>query len=173
MKQLSFFFLFFFSLANSQITKQLKILDSESNTGIPAVRIITGDEVFYTNEDGMVTLPEQSTHLDILTSGFEMLKNTPYQSVIELKPLYKDIDEVKIVSIEVRKIFEEVLKNYSAKYYDKPALYDVTYSQKSFENDQMKLLMVADGKFWTRDGRYDRRDASKGKIGDLCTAADR
>ena len=164
MKQLSFFFLFFFSLANSQITKQLKILDSESNTGIHAVRIIAGDEVFYTNEDGMVTLPEQATRLDISTSGFEILKNTSYQSVIKLKPLYKDIDEVKIVSIEVRKIFEEVLKNYSAKYYDKPALYDVTYSQKSFENDQMKLLMVADGKFWTRDGRYDRRDASKGKL---------
>lgn len=164
MKQILLFLLFFVFLAQAQTTKQLKIIDAESSSVIPAVRIISGDQVFYTNEDGMVTLPEHANILDISTSGFETLKEITYRDVIKLKPLYKDIDEVKIVSIEVKKIFEEVLKNYSAKYYDQPALYDVTFSQKSFENEQMKLLMVSDGKFWTRDGRYNSKDAYKGKL---------
>ena len=97
--------------------------------------------------------------MEVFVSGYENLKNAKLSSTLKLKPLYNDIDEVKIVSIDIKKIFADVYKNYSDRYYDKPALYDITYSRKSFENGKMKLLVVADGKFWSRDGRYNAKEA--------------
>ena len=161
-----FLLLFFFcsAVVFSQKMKQTKIVDSETGTAIPNVRIILADQIYYSNDDGFISLPENAKNFDVSISGYQSMKNLAFQSIIHLKPLYKDIDEVKIVSIDVKKILNEVYKNYNKIYYDKPAIYDITYSQKSFENNQMKLLMVADGKFWTRDGNYNAKEAFNNKF---------
>lgn len=163
MKQILLFFLFSFWLLNSQTFKKVKIADAETGKAIPNVRIILADQIFYSNDDGFISLPKEAKQFEVSVAGYETLKAAKFQSTLKLKPLYNDIDEVKIVSIDVKKIFTDVCKNYTDRYYDKPAIYDVTYSQKRFENNKMKLLVVADGKFWTRDGQYNAKEAFNGK----------
>lgn len=163
MKQILLFFLFSFSLLNSQTLKKVKIADAETGKAIPNVRIILADQIFYSNDDGFISLPKGAKQFEVSVAGYETLKAAKFQSTLKLKPLYNDIDEVKIVSIDIKKIFTDVSKNYTDRYYDKPAIYDVTYSQKRFENNKMKLLVVADGKFWTRDGQYNAKEAFNGK----------
>lgn len=159
MKQLILFFLFSFSLFQAQSLKRVKIEDAETGKPIPNARIIHADQIFYANDDGFISLPKNSRDLEVSVSGYETLKNVRSSSIFKLKPLYNDIDEIKIVSIDIKKILADVYKNFADRYYHKAALYDITYSQKSFENDKMKLLMVADGKFWTRDGEYNAKEA--------------
>ncbi|MDQ0478214.1 hypothetical protein [Chryseobacterium sp. MDT2-18] len=127
------------------------------------MRIILADQIFYSNDDGSISLPKDAKQFEVSFTGYETLKTSKFQSSIKLKPLYNDIDEVKIVSVDIKKIFTDVSKNYTDRYYDKPAIFDVTYSQKRFENNKMKLLVVADGKFWTRDGQYNAKEAFNGK----------
>ncbi|QDP85619.1 hypothetical protein FNJ88_08600 [Chryseobacterium sp. SNU WT5] len=143
--------------------KQTKIVDAETGTAIPSARIIHDHQIYYSNDDGVVSLPKDSKQFEVSVAGYESLKSPKQQSIIKLKPLYSDIDEIKIVSIDVKKIFTDVYKNYEKRYYNQPAMYDVTYSQKRFENNKMKLLVVADGKFWTRDGQYNAKEAFNGK----------
>ena len=159
MKYFLLIFLFCSSVVFSQKMKQIKIVDLENSKAIPNARIIFDHQIYYSNDDGFISLPENAKSFDVSISGYQSLSISDFQSIIHLKPLYKDIDEVKIVSVDVKKIFNEVYKNYNKIYYNKPAIYDITYSQKSFENNQMKLLMVADGKFWTRDGNYNAKEA--------------
>lgn len=163
MKQILLFLIFSFSLVNSQTIKKLKIADAETGKAIPNARIILANQIFYSNDDGFISLPKDAKQFDVSVAGYESLKSAKYQSTIKLNPLYNDIDEIKIVSIDVKKIFTDVYKNYEKRYYNKPAMYDVTYSQKRFENNKMKLLVVADGKFWTRDGQYNAKEAFNGK----------
>ncbi|QBO57433.1 hypothetical protein [Chryseobacterium salivictor] len=163
MKQILLFFVFSFSILNSQTLKKVKIEDAETGKAIPNVRIILADQIFYSNDDGSISLPKDAKQFEVSFTGYETLKTSKFQSSIKLKPLYNDIDEVKIVSVDIKKIFTDVSKNYTNRYYDKPAIFDVTYSQKRFENNKMKLLVVADGKFWTRDGQYNAKEAFNGK----------
>lgn len=160
-----FLLLFFFcsAVVFSQKMKQTKIVDSETGIAIPNVRIILADQIFYSNDDGFISLPKEAKQFEVSVAGYETLKVAKFQSTLKLKPLYNDIDEVKIVSIDIKNIFTDVSKNYTDRYYNKPAIYDVTYSQKRFENNKMKLLVVADGKFWTRDGQYNAKEAFNGK----------
>lgn len=163
MKQLLLFFVLSFSLVNSQTIKKIKIADAETGKVIPNARIILANQIFYSNDDGFISLPKDAKQFYVSIAGYESLKSAKYQSTIKLKPLYNDIEEVKIVSIDVKKIFKEVLNNYSEIYYNKPAVYDITYSQKSFENEKMKSLMIADGKYWVRDGKFNGKEAFNGK----------
>ena len=159
MKKLLLLFIFCSCSLFSQTLKQMKITDAETGKAIPNARIILADQIYYSNDDGSISLPKDTRQFEVSVSAYEALKNAKFQSIVKLKPLYNDIDEVKIVSIDIKKIFTDVYKNYSDRYYDKPALYDITYSRKSFENNKMKLLVVADGQFWSRDGQYNAKEA--------------
>ena len=159
MKKPLLLFIFCSCFLFSQTLKKIKIVDSETGKAIPNARIILADQIYYSNDDGSISLPKDTRQFEVSVSGYEALKNAKFQSIVKLKPLYNDIDEVKIVSIDIKKIFTDVYKNYSDRYYDKPALYDITYSRKSFENNKMKLLVVADGQFWSRDGQYNAKEA--------------
>lgn len=159
MKQLLLFSFFCFSLLSSQTIKKIKIADAETGKAIPNARIILAGQIYYSNDDGYTSLPKDAKQFEVSVSGYETLNTSAISDIVKLKPLYKDIAEIKIVSIDIKKIFKEVYKNYSDKYYDKPATYDITFWQKSFENNQMKLLMVADGQFWTRDGNFNGKEA--------------
>lgn len=163
MKYFLLIFLFCSSVLFSQKMNQTKIVDAETGTAIPNARIIHAHQIYYSNDDGVVSLPKAAKQFEVSVAGYESLKSPKQQSIIKLKPLYTDIDEIKIVSVDIKKIFTDVSKNYADRYYDKPAIFDVTYSQKRFENNKMKLLVVADGKFWTRDGQYNAKEAFNGK----------
>ncbi len=147
----------------SQTLKKVKIADAETGAAIPNARIILVNQIFYSNDDGFISLPKEAKQFEVSVAGYETLKSAKQQSTIKLKPLYNDVEEIKIVSIDIKKIFTDVYKNYEKRYYNQPAMYDVTYSQKRFENNKMKLLVVADGKFWTRDGNYNAKEAFNGK----------
>lgn len=158
-------FILFLLFCNSFLFAQkIKIIDSETSNPIANARIITGNQVYYSNDDGFVLLPEKSENMEISATGYQAGKNKNHTSVISLKPLYKDIDEVKIVSVDFQKILKDVADNYSDVYYDKPVIYDVEIKQKSFENNELKLLMIADGKFWSKDGKYYPKDAFNDKF---------
>ena len=159
MKQLLLFFFFSFSLLSSQTLKKIKIADAETGKAISNARIILAGQIYYSNDDGYTSLPKDAKQFEVSVSGYETLNTSAISDLVKLKPLYKVIAEIKIVSIDIKKIFKEVYKNYSDKYYDKPATYDITFWQKSFENNQMKLLMVADGQYWTRDGNFHGKEA--------------
>lgn len=159
MKKLLLLSVFFSYALFSQTLKKVKIADAETGAAIPNARIILANQIFYSNDDGLISLPKEAKQFEVSVAGYETLKSAKQQSTIKLKPLYNDIDEIKIVSIDIKKIFKEVSKNYADKYYDKPAVYDITFRQKSFENNQMKLLIVADGQYWTRDGSFNSKEA--------------
>jgi len=157
----SVFLIFVFSFLHTQ---KLKVVDIENGKPLSNVRILQNSQVYYTNDDGEVLLPENSAILEISAFGYQTEKNKKYNPLIKLKPLYTDIDEVKIVSVDVKKIFNDIADRYSEIYYDKPAIYEVTIKQRSFENNEMKLLMIADGKFWSRDGMYNAKEAFNNKF---------
>ncbi len=148
----------------SQNLKKIKIVDSQDSKPISNVRLLFSNEVVYSNDDGFALIPENVKDLEISKSGYLTEKLNKVSEIISLKPLYQDIEEVKIVNIDVKKIFKEVSNRYSDIYYDKSAIYDVTIKQRAFENNDMKLLMIADGKFWSRDGSYNAKEAFSNKF---------
>lgn len=151
---LLFYSSFFFS-------QKIQIVENVTSKPIANARIITEGKIYYTNDEGYGLLGEHSKNLEISAFGYETTKENEFKSIIKLNPVYKDIDEIKIVSIDFQKILKNVSDHYSEIYYDRPIIYDVTVKQKQFENDSLKMLMVADGKFWSKDGQYYAKDAFK------------
>jgi len=157
MKRLLFVFLQFPIVFFAQ--QKIQILDSETSKPIPNARIISSQNVYYSNDDGFILLPENSNKQEISAIGYISEAVEKHSAIIKLKPKYLNIDEVKIVSIDFKKILNDVSDNYSKIYYDQSQLYDITIKQRAFENNQMKLLMIADGKFWSKDGTYYPKEA--------------
>lgn len=150
-KHIYLFFILFFGLFHSQ---QLKVVDAESGSPIANARILLPDQIVYTNEDGVAPVSQNTAAFEISASGYQKTKVSNFSSLIRLKPLYKDIGEIKIVNVDVKKIFEDVFKNYHKRYYDDPSVYDVVYKEKSFDNNKLHFLMIAEAKWWTRDNMY-------------------
>ncbi|MFC6269155.1 hypothetical protein [Frigoriflavimonas asaccharolytica] len=142
------------------LTKRL-VVDMETRKIIPDARVIFEDQIYYSNDEGNVLLPSNAKDFEISLSGYVTQIINNFQPIIALKPAYSDIVEVKIINIDVKKIFKDVIKHYDDIYYDKSAMYDVTYSQRTFEDNEMRQLMIADGKFWSRNGEYNFKDGSK------------
>ncbi|WP_142717607.1 hypothetical protein [Chryseobacterium rhizoplanae] len=86
---------------NAQSLK-LRIVNSENNDPVPHARIILSNTVLYSNDDGLILLPENSNNLEISASVYQTEKLGNYNSIIKLKPLYKDIDEVKIINVDIK-----------------------------------------------------------------------
>ena len=55
-------------------------------------------------------------------------------------------------------LFEDLSKNYHKRYYDEPSLYDVTLKSKSFNNNQLTMLVIAEAKMWTKSNSYNYKD---------------
>jgi hypothetical protein len=147
-------FVFLFGIIFSQNLKNIKIIDAEVGKPISNVRIVLPNEVIYTNDDGVALIPENASDLEVSKAGYQPEKLKNPVSVLRLKQFYKDIDEVKIINIDIKKLLEEVNKNFTKKYYSKPSLYNIIYKQKTTSDDQISLLLVADGKFWTESNFY-------------------
>ncbi len=160
MKALLFLPLLFFSFIRAQNVK-ISIVDSEDKKVISGARIIADNHVYYSNEDGVALLPSSTKLLRVTAFGYENKDHASTQPTIEMKPLYRKIDEVKLVSIDFEKFIQRALKNYDKVYYTKPAIYDISYRQSSSENAHLKSLLIADGKFWSRDGTYNSKENFK------------
>ncbi|MFC5872858.1 hypothetical protein [Chryseobacterium arachidis] len=132
----------------------MKILDAEDGKPIANTRIILPNEVIYTNDDGIALVPEQAKNLEVSKTGYQSEKLETIVPVLKLKPLYRDIQEVKIVTIDIRKLLEDVNRSYTKTYYSKPSLYNIIYKEKNTYDNELKLLMVADAKFWTESNFY-------------------
>lgn len=155
MKNYYFLFIFFFGIFSAQ---KLRVVDAETETPVPNARIILSNQIVYTNEDGFAPVDQGASGFEISASGFQNVKAAQFNSVIKLKRAYKDIEEVKMASIDLRKIFEDVSKNYKKRYYREPSLYDVVYKEKMSDNDKLYFLTIAETKLWSKGNYYNYKD---------------
>lgn len=151
MKHSYLLFILFFGVFHSQ---QLKVLDAESGSPVPNARILLKDQIVYTNEDGIAPVSSDAPAFEVSALGYQKAEVRNFSPQIKLKPLYKDIGEIKIVNVDVKKIFEDVAKNYHKRYYNAPSLYDVVYKEKSFDNSKLFFLVIAEAKLWASDNMY-------------------
>ncbi|WP_241285592.1 carboxypeptidase-like regulatory domain-containing protein [Chryseobacterium arthrosphaerae] len=151
MKHSYLLFILFFGVFHSQ---QLKVVDAESGSPVPNARILLKDQIVYTNEDGIAPVSSDAPAFEVSASGYQKAEVRNFSLQIKLKPLYKDIGEIKIVNVDVKKIFEDVAKNYHKRYYNAPSLYDVVYKEKSFDNSKLFFLVIAEAKLWASDNMY-------------------
>lgn len=151
MKHSYLLFILFFGVFYSQ---QLKVVDAESGSPVPNARVLLKDQIVYTNEDGIAPVSSNVPAFEVSASGYQKAEVLNFSPQIKLKPLYKDIGEIKIVNVDVKKIFEDVAKNYHKRYYNAPSLYDVVYKEKSFDNNKLFFLVIAEAKLWASDNMY-------------------
>jgi hypothetical protein len=147
-------FLFLFGIIFSQNLKNIKVIDAEEGKPIPNTRIILQSEVIYTNDDGVALVPENTTNLEVSKTGYQTEKLVQFSPIIKLKLLYRDIEEIKITNIDIKKLFEDVRDNYSKRYYSKPSLYDIIFKLKYTVDDKTNSLVIAEAKFWALSNAY-------------------
>lgn len=150
-KQL-FFFLFTFSILSAQ--KTIKVIDAETNSPIASARILSINAAFYTNEEGKANVTEEGASYDISKQGYQTQRVNNLSSTIALKPSYKDIEEVKIIDVNIADLLHEVQKRYSRNFNDRPIVYDITVKQKMTRDLKLYFLLIADEKLWRADGAY-------------------
>lgn len=155
MKHSYFLLIFFVGIFSAQ---KLKVVDSETGSPVPNARILLANQIVYTNEDGWAPVDAAAVNFEISASGFQKEKVNTFNALIKLKPVYKDIGEIKIVDVDIRKLFQDVSKNYQNRYYNEPSLYDVVYKEKKSDNDKLYFLVIAEAKLWSKSNLYNFRD---------------
>jgi len=143
------FFILCTLIFKAQSLKTVSVFDSEENKPVPNAKILTETRVYYTNEDGKVLIPENIKEIEISAPLYEN-KKTGISAQIFLKPLFKEIEEVTITNIDLKKLFQDLIDNYKTVYYSSPSLYSGTIKQKSFVDGKISHLLVADVNIWTK-----------------------
>ncbi|WP_210151027.1 carboxypeptidase-like regulatory domain-containing protein [Chryseobacterium scophthalmum] len=143
MKHISFLFVLLSAFFSAQ---KLQVVDAENGKPIANARIILSDQLVYTNEDGFASVTNDSKDFEISASGFKKEKFKNFNSVIKLEPVFKNIEEVKITSIDIKKFFTDIFKNYQKTYYDEPSVYDVVMKQKFFDNKKLHFMAISGAK---------------------------
>ncbi|MDV3928939.1 hypothetical protein CMT52_16915 [Elizabethkingia anophelis] len=145
-------FLFFLSLVywvSAQKYIKVNISDKSSNLTIPNARIVYENQVFYSNDDGDVNIPDNIGAFEVSAPSYKTIKLSSLSGSIKLEPQYNEIQEVVLNKLDVKKIFQNTLKNYLALYYTKPSLYDGTIKQKGYIDGKIINLFVADINLWS------------------------
>lgn len=154
MKILSLIILFFSSFLFSQT--KIKIIDSETQKPISDVRTVYNDEISYTNDDGFAVIPSDAENIELYAPQYEKglfsVKN-----IIELKPIYKEIQEVIIKSVDAKKIIASVLKDFNKNYETKTSIYNGTLKSRSEIDNKLDRILVIDMNLWTLNNKYDYR----------------
>lgn len=158
MKHISFLFVLFSAFLTAQ---KLQVVDAENGKPIANARIILTDQLVYTNEDGFAPVNENSKDFEVSASGFKKENVKNFSSTIKLQPAFKDIEEVKIINVDIKKIIEDLHKNYNKRYFDKPSLYDITFKSKGFNNNNLIFMVIAEAKLWSKSNSYNFRDGYK------------
>jgi hypothetical protein len=164
MKHLSILFVLLSAFLSAQ---KLQVVDSETGKPIANARIILSDQLVYTNEDGFAPVDNTYKDFEISATGFKKEKIKNFSSVIKLQPVFNDIEEVKIVSVDIKKLFEDVSKNYHKRYYDEPSLYNVVMKQKYFDNNKLHFMAITEAKLWSRKNWYDYKDGYNKRYDDI------
>lgn len=149
----SLFFILLALIFRAQSLKTVSVLDSEEKKPVVNAKILTESSVYYTNEDGKVLLPENISEIQISAPPYEQ-KKTKISSQIFLSPLFKEIEEVKITNIDLKKLLQNIIDNYKTVYYSNPSLYSGTIKQKSFVDGKIAHLLVADVNIWSKFNFY-------------------
>ncbi len=147
-------YLLFILIFNFFSAQNIQVIDAENGKPIPNARILWQNHVVYTNEEGFAPVDDSSVNGEISASGFQKTVIPQFYSPIKLKRGYKKIDEVKMIKVDLKKIFEEVSSHYKKRYYNKPSLYDVTYKEKRSDNNQIHFLVIAETKLWSKTNFY-------------------
>ncbi|MCU7616864.1 hypothetical protein NZ698_06620 [Chryseobacterium sp. PBS4-4] len=155
MKRIFILFSFISTFLSAQ---KIQVVDAENNKPIGNARIILENRVVYTNDDGFAPVESTEKNLEISATGFTKQNLSTFTSLIKLKPSFKDIEEVKIVSVDIKTIFEDVFKNYHKRYFDDPSLYDITLKQRAFDNDKLHFMVIAEAKLWSESNMYNFKD---------------
>lgn len=164
MKHISFLFVFLSAVFSAQ---KIQIVDAENSQPIANARILLSNQLLYTNEDGFAPVDENSKDFEVSASGFKKEKMKNFSSVIKLHPAFKDIEEVKIVSVDIKKLFEDVFKNYQKRYYEEPSLYDVVIKQKSLDNGKLQFMAISEAKLWSKTNWYNYKDGYNKRYDDI------
>ena len=144
------FFVFFFSFSQQKI----QIIDSENRKPISQARVISNNEINYTNDDGYVIIDNQIKKIEI--SAFQYIQGIfDVKNIIELKPIYKEIDEVNLRPVDVKNILSKVIQFYEFNYETKPSIYYGTYKTKSKIDDKINRILVVDLDLWMLNNKYD------------------
>lgn len=149
-KNIILFFLFALTLVKSQAVKTLMVLDNDDSKPISNAKIVTQTSIFYTNEDGKVLIPDHIKEMEISAPSYEIKKVDGTSLQVTLKPIYKDIEEIAIANIDIKKLFQNIISNYQNIYYTKPSLYTGTVKQKSFIDKALAHLVVVDVNIWSK-----------------------
>ncbi len=155
MKSYYLLFIIFFGLLPAQ---KLRIVDSENGNPVSNARVLLTGQIVYTNEDGFAPVDQNAADFSISASGFQSVRVRKFQPQIFLKRTYKNIDEVKLASVDIRSIFEDVNKHYKKRYYNEPSLYNVVYKEKRSDNNKLYFLAIAETKLWSRGNYYNYKD---------------
>ncbi|GAB0155561.1 hypothetical protein CHRYSEOSP005_08220 [Chryseobacterium sp. Alg-005] len=155
MKIYYFFLLFFSGILQAQ---QIKVVDAENGDPISGARIVLSDQILYTNDDGIAPVEHGKANFEVSASGFQTQKLNSFTSLIKLAPVYKEIEEVSMMSVDIRKIFEDIDKNYDKRYFNQPSLYDVVYKEKKIDNNKLHFLTIAEAKLWSKSNQYNFKD---------------
>jgi hypothetical protein len=149
-----FFFLFFFISSFLFSQSKIRIVDSETKQPVSDARVSYNDELSYTNDDGFVMIPDHVKNIEIsapqYSRGIYIAKST-----VELKPIYNQIDEVIIRTIDAKKIIASVLKNYTENYETKTSIFNGTFKTKSEIDNKINRILVIDMDLWALNNKYD------------------
>lgn len=110
------FCLTFFCLSSILFSQKIKIVDAENGKAISGARIILENEVLYTNDDGFAMVNQDQKNFEVSAFGFKKEKFQSFKSLVKLNRHYNEIREVKIVPVDFKSIFQDVLKNYGKRY---------------------------------------------------------
>ncbi len=159
------FLLIVFLSTNLMISQNTyKVIDSQTKEPLTNIEFIARNQIYFTNEDGEAKIPIEIK--DSLTIRYPMFRsqtiaNNGKNRIIELVPVEKLLDEVVVNPYPAKRIFEEILKNYSSIYYDKPSEYDCTLKQKGILDNKINNLLIANVKVWTLFNGYNFRKGAK------------
>jgi hypothetical protein len=155
MKHYYIFLILFFGLFSAQ---KIKVVDSENGKAISHARIILYNQIVYTNEDGFAPVGQEAANFEISASGYQKKKINTFSYLIKLTPAFKNIEEIKIVSVDIKKLFNDIRKNYQKRYYNEPSLYDVVFKEKRLDNNKLYFLVIAETKLWSKSNHYNYKD---------------
>ena len=153
-KTFALFFLLFSILTFSQ--KKISLVDFETKKPIPQARVVYNNEISYTNDDGLVTIPNDITSIQISSPEYGDNKYN-VKDKIELKLLYKEIEEVVIRPIDAKKIIASVLREYDKNYETKTSIFNGTLKSKSDVDNELNRILVMDLDLWTLNNKFDYR----------------
>ncbi|WP_056079160.1 hypothetical protein [Chryseobacterium sp. Leaf394] len=141
--------------------QKLQVVDAENGRPLSNARIIANNQILYTNDDGFAPLESTVTNFEVSAAGYTGEKLPSFRNLVRLKPSLREIDEVKIVSVDIRKLLEDVFDHYHKRYFDKPSLYDVVIKSKYFDNNKLHFMAITEAKLWSRSNQYDYRQGYK------------